>query len=543
MASAPRRASPGLTRAERRKLKGHFSSADGPVFEITTPRQVDRGALMSRYSRTEKGMRRVFLDEFAPNASRGDEFYARVLGEYGDDSIAELGFAQVAVEGISNIAVKRVEDRRIGLSYLEKSSRYVAWDKKVDGEHMFYREPDIMGSSHADAYVNACNMAFDLYSRALEPMLSLVRERMPVESFAFMDTERGREAPFAKLSSASDIRSAEAAWRSSTKANALDMLRGLLPASALTNVGIAGNGRAFEYLINVLLSSSLREERGIGEAIRGELEPTMGAFVRRSSGRHGIAHQGYLAALARHAPHVGGSRGSARAGVRLAGCEPESRALSRVIAGLAYEQSALPHGELMRAASRMGPRARARAIDSVAALRKNRRHRPPRAFELAEYSFDMATNYGMFRDLHRHRLLTMQRKALGTSLGYDMPGEFDDIGMAGEFAACMEASRDAHARIARRSAARAQYVVNMAYRYQYFMRLNLREACHLVELRTAPQGHADYRRAAQSMLEQIRAKHPVLSRIVRFADMAGPGSGRLASEKRAAQRRRRAAKP
>jgi len=191
----------------------------------------------------------------------------------------------------------------------------------------------------------------------------------------------------------------------------------------------------------------------------------------------------------------------------------------------------------------MGPRARARAIDSVAALRKNRRHRPPRAFELAEYSFDMATNYGMFRDLHRHRLLTMQRKALGTSLGYDMPGEFDDIGMAGEFAACMEASRDAHARIARRSAARAQYVVNMAYRYQYFMRLNLREACHLVELRTAPQGHADYRRAAQSMLEQIRAKHPVLSRIVRFADMAGPGSGRLASEKRAAQRRRRAAKP
>ncbi|RNJ73095.1 MAG: thymidylate synthase, partial [Thaumarchaeota archaeon S15] len=193
MASAPRRASPGLTRAERRKLEGHFSSADGPVFEITTPRQVDRGALMSRYSRTEKGMRRVFLDEFAPNASRGDEFYARVLGEYGDDSIAELGFAQVAVEGISNIAVKRVEDRRIGLSYLEKSSRYVAWDKKVDGEHMFYREPDIMGSSHADAYVNACNMAFDLYSRALEPMLSLVRERMPVESFAFMDTERGRE--------------------------------------------------------------------------------------------------------------------------------------------------------------------------------------------------------------------------------------------------------------------------------------------------------------------------------------------------------------
>lgn len=542
MASAPRRARGGPSRAERRALEGHFSNADGSVFEITTPRQVDRGALMSRYSRTEKGMRRVFLDEFAPNASRGEEFYARVLGEYGDDSIAELGFAQVAVEGISNIAVKKVEDRRIGLSYLEKSSRYVAWDKKPGGEYMFCREPEIMGSSHADAYVGACNMAFDVYSRALGPMLALVRERMPIGSLAFTDSKGGSEVPFARLSSAADIRSAEAAWKSSTRAKALDMLRGLLPASALTNVGIAGNGRAFEYLINVLLSSGLREERELGEAIRSEVEPTMGAFVRRSSGRHGIAHQRYLAALARHAPRVAGARGQARAGVRLAECEPEARALSRVIAGLAYEQSALPHAALVRAASRMGPRARARAIGDVASLRKNRRHRPPRAFELVGYSFEMVTNYGMFRDLHRHRLLTMQRKALGTALGYDMPAEFAEIGMADAYRACMEASRDAHARIARRSAARAQYVVNMAYRYQYFMRLNLREACHLIELRTAPQGHADYRRAAQSMLEQIRARHPVLSRIVRFADMGAGASGRLASEKRAARGRRRAAK-
>jgi len=439
MASAPRRARGGPSRAERRALEGHFSNADGSVFEITTPRQVDRGALMSRYSRTEKGMRRVFLDEFAPNASRGEEFYARVLGEYGDDSIAELGFAQVAVEGISNIAAKKVEDRRIGLSYLEKSSRYVAWDKKPGGEYMFCREPEIMGSSHADAYVGACNMAFDVYSRALGPMLALVRERMPIGSLAFTDSKGGSEVPFARLSSAADIRSAEAAWKSSTRAKAL-------------------------------------------------------------------------------------------------------RALSRVIAGLAYEQSALPHAALVRAASRMGPRARARAIGDVASLRKNRRHRPPRAFELVGYSFEMVTNYGMFRDLHRHRLLTMQRKALGTALGYDMPAEFAEIGMADAYRACMEASRDAHARIARRSAARAQYVVNMAYRYQYFMRLNLREACHLIELRTAPQGHADYRRAAQSMLEQIRARHPVLSRIVRFADMGDGASGRLASEKRAARGRRRAAK-
>ncbi len=542
MASAPRHGKPALTRAEQRALEGHFSNAEGSVFEITTPRQVDRGALMSRYSRTAKGMRRVFLDEFAHNAARGEAFYSRVLGEYGDDSIAELGFAQIGVEGVSNIAVKTIEDRRIGLSYLEKSSRYVAWDKKANGEYMFYREPDIMRSRNADAYVESCNMAFETYSRALEPMLALVRERTPIEGFSFLDSTKGREVSFGRLSDKTDIASAQVAWRGSTRAKALDALRGLLPASTLTNVGISGNGRAFEYLITVLLASGLREEREVGEAIRQELEPTMGAFVRRSGDRHGIAHQKYLRSLKRRARRAVPPSPRARAGVRLTECEGEARALSRVIAGLEYEDSWLSHAELARQASSQSAAARSRIIGSVTALRRNRRHRPPRAFELAEYSFEMATNYGMFRDLHRHRIMTMQRKLLGTSMGYDTPPEIADIGMANEYRACMELSRETHARIARQSAARAQYVVNFAYIYQYFMRINLREACHLIELRTSPQGHGDYRRAAQSMLAQIRARHPVLSRIVKFADMGDHRLERLGAEKRAEQKRRRAAK-
>ena len=97
-----------FTEEEKAELKGHFSNADKAVFAIITPKQVDRGALMSRYSRTDKTMRRVFLDEFAKNASRGEEFYKRVLLEYGDDSVAELGEAQVAVEGISNVAAKKI---------------------------------------------------------------------------------------------------------------------------------------------------------------------------------------------------------------------------------------------------------------------------------------------------------------------------------------------------------------------------------------------------------------------------------------------------
>ena len=136
--------------SEKEILSKHFSNVDDSVFAVITPKQVDRGALMSRYSRSDKSMRKIFLDEFLQNENRGEEFYNRVLLEYGDDSVAELGEAQIAIEGLSNIAVKKIEDRRIGLSYLEKSSRYVAWDKKINGEYKFFKEHEIMkiGRAH-----------------------------------------------------------------------------------------------------------------------------------------------------------------------------------------------------------------------------------------------------------------------------------------------------------------------------------------------------------------------------------------------------------
>ncbi|PIN84547.1 MAG: thymidylate synthase, partial [Nitrosopumilales archaeon CG11_big_fil_rev_8_21_14_0_20_33_24] len=181
---------------EKKILSDHFSNTDENVFAIITPRQVDRGALMSRYSRTDKSMRRIFLDEFLQNKNRGEEFYNRVLLEYGDDSVAELGEAQIAIEGLSNIAVKKIEDRRIGLSYLEKSSRYVAWNKKVNGEYRFYKDPELMKSRFADLYVDTCNFSFDIYSKNIDPMIKYIREKYPIEKYTFKDSKDGKEKAF-----------------------------------------------------------------------------------------------------------------------------------------------------------------------------------------------------------------------------------------------------------------------------------------------------------------------------------------------------------
>ncbi len=535
---------PEFSPREKKILSEHFSNTNRSVFAITTPRQVDRGALMSRYSRTDKSMRRVFLDEFLQNKDRGEEFYDRVLVEYGDDSVAELGGAQVAIEGLTNIAVKKIEDRRIGLSYLEKSSRYVSWDKKTNGRYGFYRDPALMESRFADAYVDACNYDFEVYSKNIESTIKYIREKYPIEKYRFRDSQDGREKPFGRLKTESDIRSAGLIYRGSTKAKALDILRGLLPASTLTNIGITGNGRAFEYLLAILFGSGLDEERMLARQIKRELDATIGSFVKRSDDRYGRALQKYLQKIRDTSgayskrytrPHT-----AAGEVTRLVDYDSERGATDKIVSAILYEQArGAPYHRIAAGVRKMTGVQKNRIIQSFARLRGNRRHRPPRAFEMAEYTFDLVNNFGMFRDLHRHRTLTLERQLLSTDLGFSMPQELEILGIDGDFKDCMESSRQVFERIRGRFPEQSQYVVNFAYNYPYFMRMNLREATHLIELRTVPQGHADYRRVAQEMFRQISRVHPSLSGIIRFADMKEYDLERFESEKRAEARRKK----
>ncbi len=528
---------------EKQILLDHFSNSDRQIFAITTPQQVDRGALMSRYSRTDKSMRRIFLDEFLKNKNRGEEFYNRVLLEYGDDSVAELGEAQIAIEGLSNIAVKKIEDRRIGLSYLEKSSRYVAWNEKVNGKYKFYHDKEIMESRFADAYIEACNFDFDVYSKNIEPMIKYVREKFPIDKYSFKDSEDGKEKLFSKLKNESDIKSANFIYRGSTKAKALDILRGLLPASTLTNVGITGNGRAFEYLLTILFSSNLREEQEIASQIKKELDTVIKSFVRRSDDNHGKLMQEYLRNLresasklskkhAKGIPHKGGL-------VKITNYETEKIALDNIISAILYEQAiGVSFAQIQNNVKKMKLVEKIKIVETFARLRKNRRHRPPRAFEMTDYTFDLITNFGMFRDFHRHRVLTLERQFLTTDHGYVIPKEISILGIEKEFNECMDNTKNVYNSMRKKMLEQAQYVVNFAYNYPFFMKMNLREACHLVELRTVPQGHIDYRRVAQSMYKQIQKAHPNLCKIMKFVDLKEYELERFESEKRTEEKRK-----
>ena len=528
---------------EKKILSSHFSNLDGSVFAIITPRQVDRGALMSRYSRTDKSMRRIFLDEFLNNKNRGEEFYKRVLLEYGDDSVAELGEAHIAIEGLSNIAVKKIEDRRIGLSYLEKSSRYVAWNKKTNGKYRFYRDPVLIDSRFADVYLDSCNLSFDVYSKNIDPMINYVREKYPIEKYSFKDSKDGKEKSFSKLRQESDIKSANMIYRGSTKAKALDILRGLLPASTLTNVGITGNGRAFEYLLTILASSDLDEERELASKIKKELDTTIKSFVSRSDDKYGKAFQKYLKQIKKTSKSIVAKEIKPKKVLgmmtKLVECESEKKSIDKILTSIMYEQSpSTSYQNILKQVKKLSKEKRIKIINSFTNLRENRRHRPSRAFESVYYTFDLLNNFGMFRDFHRHRALTLERQLLTTDHGYNIPDEIKILGFDKTYKDCMDKTKETFNKIRKKYPEQGQYVVNFAYNYPYFMKFNLREACHLIELRTVPQGHADYRQVAQQMYKQINKVHPNLSKIMKFVDLKEYDLERFESEKRTEEKRK-----
>ena len=293
-----------FTAGEEKSLAPFFTNLTEPVFGLKLPQEI-AGALFSRYSRSTKSLRRTFLDEFLGDpelalqellggmAPAGDHsaalkkaraFYDRVLVGYGDDSVAQLGGAHLACEGISNVAVKLLEDARIGIAPLEKSTRYVRFDQKDEnGSYLFYREPRIMGSRHRAAYLETMDLLFESYSRQLDPMIEFVKRSLPIEAIEVRHPETGEPLGYREAEKDEKLKKwAEGAYRSTVRAQACDLLRGYLPAATLTNAGFFGVGQAFEYLLTKLYSHELTEARSLAGAIHQELNQLIPSFVKRA---------------------------------------------------------------------------------------------------------------------------------------------------------------------------------------------------------------------------------------------------------------------
>jgi len=536
---------------EQKRLAPFFTNLERDTFGLKLPQEV-AGALFSRYSRSSKSLRRTFLDEFLGDpelglkellsgaAPAGDDsaavqraraFYDRVLVGYGDDSVAQLGGAHVACENISNVAAKLLEDARIGIAPLEKSTRYVRFDQKnAGGEYLFYREPRIMASRHGDHYLATMNLLFDAYARQMEPMLNHVAASLPIEQLEVRDPVSGKSLSYAEAAKNERLkRWAETAYRATVRAHACDVLRSYLPAATLTNVGMFGVGQAFEYLISKLYSDGLSEAQALGAAIHGELDALIPSFVKRAErNEYRMALAASARALAARVARVA----PALTAEPVALIDYEAQAEEKVIAAILYGQARQPLAQLRQLAATMSPEERRKILAEEFAQRRHRRDKLRRAFENSYYTFDILGNLGLYRDLHRHRILTQERQDFTTVHGYDVPAEIEEAGFKAEFDECMERAAQLYQAVYADLPNEAQYVVPFAYKIRWYMKMNLREALHMCELRTMPQGHPDYRLICQEIWRKIQEVHPTLADSGKFIDWKSYRLGRLQSEMR-----------
>ena len=457
----------------------------------------------------------------APGRERAERLYRRVFDQYGDDSVAQLGGAHIACEGVSNILTKVLERGRL-MSYLEQSTRYVPYTDRPSGRWKYVVPAELEEDSDRREFQETLDRAFETYARWIGPVQEYFRARHP------------------KAATDSD-----AVYRAVIRAKALDALRGLLPAATRSNVGIYGSGQAYEMLLLRMRAHPLAETREVAGLMLRELRRVIPAFVQRvDRPDRGVRWSGYLEACERETRALtdeltDAGADQSRDEVALTEFDPDGE--MKVVAAALYAASALPLDRLLTVARGMTTEERIRVLRTYAGDRENRRHRPGRAFEHASYTFDVVSDYGAFRDLQRHRMLTLEWQHLTTRHGYAPPAyAVEEVGALADWDRVMESSARLHERLARRcSTAVAQYAVSMAYRIRFYMRMNAREAMHVIELRTTPQGHPTYRRVCQRMHRLIaeQAGHAAIAAAMTFVDYSAVALERLASE-RAADRKR-----
>lgn len=517
-----------FTPAERERLRAHVTHLDRPVFALVGLPETVKGALFARYSRYAGTLQRLFLDEFADSlpdgraweadeGERAAKLYETIFLGYGDDSVAQLGGAHVACEWTSNVLTKILQRPRLA-SYLEQSTRYIAYDAPMDGagRYRYYRD-DALGGG----YERAMDDLFDRYSALLPRVQAWAAERFPA-------------APG----------TSDAAHARATKAKALDLLRGLLPASSLSHMGIYASGQSYEQLILHLMAHPLPEARQYGRWILDAVQAVIPSFVTRverpDRGGEWVAYleeredaaRRWVAELGLDRPAADDAAGPS---VRLLHVDGDEEAL---LAALLFEAAGVDEPRTRAAVGALSTEERSRLLADLVGERRNRRHRPGRGFEAVRYRFEIVSDYGAFRDLQRHRMLTVQWQSLTPDLGAGVPAELDEAGVGDEYRGGLEVSRAAYDELRAAGQVRAApYALCLGYRIRFVLDLNAREAMQLIELRSGREGHPSYRAVAHEMHAQIAAVHPAVAATMTHVDReTEPRLERILSEMKTQRR-------
>ena len=525
-----------FTPSEQDILRRYFTNLDRPVFALVNLPEVVKGALFARYSRSPKSLRRLFLDEFVGELdiegdtsidatvglAQAERLYDRVFFEYGDDSVAQLGGIHLACEQASNLLTKILEWGRLA-AYLEQSTRYIAYDSRQNGRYRYFRDADVLGSDLGARYIGDMDRLFEIYSGLIPVMIEHLKRTNP------------------KSPNDSDF-----VYRSAIKAKALDSIRGILPAAAQSNVGIYATGQSYEQMLLRMRADPLPEARMYADLILAELRKVIPSFVKRVDLEHrGEVVSRYMAdnrqAMESMAEEILGPVDVYDNDERVELIDFDPDAEVKMVASMLYPYTHLSEADIEAKVEQMSVEDRIRVIRAYNGDRTNRRHRPGRALERPFYRFDILADYGAFRDLQRHRMLTVEWQRLNPRHGYTRPDLLEEVGVADQFDDAMERSADLYDALFERGfEPQASYAVSLAYRLRFNLNINARSAMHTIELRSTPQGHPAYRAVAQQMHKQIeeRAGHRAIAAMMSFVNHSSEAElERLDAERRAEAKR------
>ena len=524
-----------FTEEERAILSPYFTNLEGPVFCLVNLPEVVKGALFARYSRTPKTLRRLFLDEFvgdlelhddgvnaAVGLTRAEELYDKVFLQFGDDSVAQLGGVHLACEQSSNLLTKILEWARL-MAYLEQSTRFMPYDTKFGGYYRYYRDVAIM--AHAllgPEFVRVMDFTFERYSWFLEQLMPYF-----IEMYPNVDNK------------------ALPAYEAAVRAKLLDNIRGLLPAATISNMGIYGPAQSYENLIMRMRSLNLPEARQYSLLMIEELRKVIGPFMERvDKPDRGNVHSAYLAGTrsdtAELVAHLLGDMEIEPAPeVTLLDFDPDYEV--KLVAAISAEVSSYGEAQLRRRVELMAEHERLAVLQAYFGDRSNnRRHKPGRHLEMVGYRFEVLSNYGAFRDLQRHRMLTITWQTLTPVHGYNIPVLVSEAGYAEQYSEVLDAQAELFHKLAEvfPADAQPQYALGFEFKMRYAIQINARALTHLIELRTGPAGHEDYRLIGQQMHNLVReAGHGAIAEMMRYADHERYDLGRINAEQRMHERR------
>jgi len=472
-------------------------------------------AAMARLSRRFDDLRITLLDEFAGKMGKDDSLLKRIITAYGDDSVQQLAGIHLVVENASNLLTKKLEWGRLA-AYLEQSTRYIFYDEKDKEGKYRYLIPESLKGNLKKTYIDSMDKIFDNYSVIVKKLTDHVRNNSNTPQ-----DER-------------DI-----AWKAATKAQACDAARNLLPVATLSTVGIYISGQALESLIYHLWSDELPEANKKGDQILKEARKVIPMFLERADKpERGGAFVAYRAENNKNIKKLTQEllpenyTANDYKEVTLSNYFPKNEL--ELASDMLYSSTDRSLEEIKEIVDELPFDKKLEIFKTYIGERLNRRHRPGRSLEKAYYSYDIVCDFGIFRDLQRHRMVAdLEWQNLSPRLGYSVPQLIEEAGLADQFEDCFDISLSLYSEIQKNgNPIEAQYATLMGHKMRWKITYNAREAMHFHELRTAPQGHPEYRRIVKIMHDELAKVHPILAESMRFVNKdEDPELTRLAAER------------